>query len=232
MRATLLLLVALGVPAWANQTVWKWVDQEGVTHYSDRPMPGATPVQLRTSGNVATPPPAASSSGSTTSQEPSPAGALYTDFEILRPAQDETIPNTGGQVDVNLRLSPALRPGHSIFLYLDGRLLEGLPTDAIDVTLTEVSRGTHTLVAVITGPTGRLQESAPVQFHVRQTSVAQPPVGPALRPAPRPQRTSNKPASSQPSYAALHGSQPDIDPATNAPRVRKSWLPELLQRRD
>ena len=46
MRTTLLLLALLAGPALAAQTVWKWVDSNGVTHYADRPVPGATRMEL------------------------------------------------------------------------------------------------------------------------------------------------------------------------------------------
>jgi hypothetical protein len=78
----------------------------------------------------------------------------------------------------------------------------------------------HTLIAVIQDGRGnRIQESALVSFMVRQESVGQPPVGPALRPPPKPrgQQAGNKLPTSQPSYAALNGAQPKIDPRSNKP---------------
>jgi hypothetical protein len=120
---------------------------------------------------------------------------------------------------VRLRFEPALQPGHSIYLYLDGRLVEGFPPSALEYTLTEVPRGVHSLAAVIRDNSKTIQESPTVRFTVRQESVAQPPVGPALRPTPKPrgQGAANKLRSSQPSYAALNGQQSRIDPRTNKP---------------
>jgi len=218
MRTALLLLALLAAPAFAGQTVWKWVDEKGVTHYADRPVPGAERIDLTVTSradSVATPPPAA------TASRPQQAPATsYRNFEIWQPGDQDTVANTGGVVEVRLRFEPSLQPGHSLYLYLDGRLIEGLSTTAQDFTLRDVPRGLHTLVAVIQDDRGtRIAETAPVRFTVRQESIAQPPVGPTLRTPPktRAQQTGNKLPRSQPSYATLNGAQPRINPRTNLP---------------
>ncbi len=61
-------------------------------------------------------------------------------------------------------------------------------------------------------------------FTVRQESVAQPPVGPALRPPPKPTPrpgASNKLPTSQATYAALNGGRTAMDPVTNRSVVTK-----------
>lgn len=226
MRTALLLLLALAAPpfatlALASQTVWKWVDDKGITHYSDRPVPGATKVELnagtRTDSSASGAPPVTSSS-----KQPAPAaGPAYRNFEIWKPRADEAVINTGGQVSVSVRVDPALQTGHRLHLYLDGRLVEGFPENTTDYELKEVPRGTHTVVAVITDSRGtRVQETGRVTFTVRQESAAQPPVGPALRPPPKPRTAAvNKLRTSQPTYAQLNGALPKIDPRTNAPVV-------------
>lgn len=186
MRITLLLLALLAGSALASQTVWKWVDDKGVTHYSDRAVPGATRMEL--SGGSKS-----SSAPSSSSFDPPPEAAAaepvaaYTEFTIWQPSDSETIANTGGAVTVGIRLEPALKPGHSLFLYMDGNLVQGFPENALSFDLQGVARGTHSVIAVINeSGNKRVQESAPVTFFVRQESVAQPPVGPSLRPPPKP----------------------------------------------
>lgn len=226
MRTSLLLLALLSGPVFAaGQTVWKWVDANGVTHYTDRPVPGATRMELSTGSSAAAP---AYSTGSTTST-PEPSGPPYQTLEIWKPSPDESIVNTGGQVTINVRIEPALRSGNSLFVYLDGRMLD-FPGNTQSFELTDISRGTHTAVAVVTDSRGnRIQESAPVTFHVRQESIAQPPVGPSLRPPPKPQpRAGNKMQTSQPTYAALNPAAPPapkIDPVTNRPVTKAAPKP-------
>lgn len=226
MRTTLLLLALLAGPVLASQTVWKWVDENGVTHYADRPVPGAVKMEISSGTSSSTSSSNSFGSASNAATQPANAGPVYRNFEIWKPANDDTIPNTGGQVTVNVRVDPALQPGHSLYLYLDGRLVEGFPANTVSFDLKDVPRGMHRVLAVINDGRGtRVQETEAVSFTVRQESVAQPPVGPALRPPgskpqPRP-RASNKLPTSQPTFAALNGGRAAIDPATNRPVVTK-----------
>lgn len=222
MRTTLLLLVLLAGPALASQTVWKWVDDKGVTHFSDRPVPGATKVELQGGNSSGTA--AESQAPSEPSSPPADAGPIYRDFEIWQPGNEESFVNTAGNVAVNIRLEPGLQPDHSLYLYLDGKLVDGYPGNTLSFDLNEMPRGTHTVLAVINDGRGqRVQETAPVRFTVRQESIiARPPVGPSLRPAPKPPRPgAAKQLTSQPTYAALNGSRAQIDPVTNKPVVTK-----------
>lgn len=186
LRIAMLLIAALGTTVQAADGVWKWVDAQGVTHYADRPVPGAVQVDIKVQSYSA---PSAGSSNQPRSPETAnqPPAAPYRSIEIWRPAADETIINTGGQVTVRVRLDPTLSPRHTIAIYLDGRQFTQLPPGAVDADLTNVPRGTHTAIAAVLNERGTpLQQSAGVTFHVRQESVAQPPVGPTLRPPPKP----------------------------------------------
>jgi hypothetical protein len=182
MRTALMLLALLAAPALAGPTVWKWVDEKGVTHYSDQPIPGAERVEISGVSRADS----VQSSPATRSQPPAPAVTSYRNFEILKPANGDTLPNTAGVVEVRVRFEPGLQPGHSLALYLDGVRVQDFPSGAQEHTLREVPRGSHTLVAAIHDQRGtRLQETS-ASFTVRQESIAQPPVGPSLRPAPKP----------------------------------------------
>ncbi|HEU4652822.1 MAG TPA: DUF4124 domain-containing protein [Steroidobacteraceae bacterium] len=184
MRTALLLLAMLATPVFASQTVWKWVDDQGVTHFSDRPVPGATKVEISSSNRSEAQP---SSSRSTYSPPSPPADAQYQDFEISTPAEGDVLINTGGQVSVSIRLNPRLNAGDTLALYLDGRLVEGFPDNATEYSLTNVARGQHSVLARITDTGGReVKTTGSVHFTVRQESIAQPPVGPALKPPPKP----------------------------------------------
>ena len=229
MRTTLLLLVLLAGPALASQTVWKWVDEDGVTHYSDRPVPGATRMEVAGGGgkqsNSTYSAPSSPDAG--TQQKPTANVRPYADFEIWKPSPDEVIINTGGSVQINVRVEPVLQAGHDVALYLDGALVQGYDGNTTEFNLMEVPRGEHTAVAVITDQSGqRIQETPSVHFTVRQESIAQPPVGPAQRPPPKPRpNLSNKAATAQPTYADLNGGRQQMDPATNRPVVTQKTLP-------
>lgn len=217
MRTALYVFLALtALPAFAGQAVWKWVDEKGVTHFSDQPVPGATKMELNSSSRSSaepapsyTPPP----------QTTRAIGPPYARFVIESPQQDESIINTGGKVSVRLATTPAISAGHNVTLYLDGARVEDYPPYATGHDLPNVPRGTHTLKAVVSDQQGSvLQESPTTTFHVRQESVAKPPVGPTLRTPPkRTSNSGNKMRSTQPTYQALNGGGAQIDPDTNMP---------------
>jgi hypothetical protein len=216
MRTALYVLLALAAgPALAGQTVWKWVDEKGVTHFSDSPVPGATKMELNSAPRsspeptpIYTPSPAAER----------PTGPAYSRLAVESPQQDESIVNTGGKVTVRLAATPALASTHVVTLYMDGARVDG-PPNSMSFDLGEVPRGSHTLKFTVSTQDGQLiQESPTTTFHVRQESIAKPPVGPAMRPPPKsPTRAGNKMRTTQPTYQALNGGRAQIDPNTNLP---------------
>ncbi|HEY0684456.1 MAG TPA: DUF4124 domain-containing protein [Steroidobacter sp.] len=216
MRTALYVLLALAAPAFAGQTVYKWVDEKGVTHFSDQPVSGAEKVELSGGANRSadsapsyTPPPP---------PEPVKKGPAYSRFVVESPQQDETFVNTAGVVSVRLASSPPLDGNHLVSLYLDGAPVKDFPSQGTSYEFSGLSRGSHTVKAVVSTLQGmKVQETPAVTFHVRQESGAQPPVGPNMRPN-KPKRTAgNKLPTEQPTYAALNGSMPKIDPRTNRP---------------
>ena len=216
MRTALYVLLALAaVPAFAGQAVWKWVDEKGVTHFSDQPVPGATKMELNSAPRSSTEPTPTYTPPQTTTR---PTGPAYSRLAVESPQQDESIINTGGKVTVRLAMSPALAHGHIVSLYLDGARVEDFPPNAMAHDLSEVPRGTHTVKVVVSSQQGQMiQESPATTFHVRQESIAKPPVGPALRNQPKPRTSGNKLRTKQPTYQALNGGRAQIDPDTNLP---------------
>ncbi len=188
LRIPLLLLAVLGSTVQAAEGVWKWVDSQGVTHYSDRPVPGAVRVDIKVQSAPAPEAEVVPVSGSAAAaRTATPAQPPYTELEVWKPASEESVVNTGGVVQVRIRLEPAIRPRHTLALYLDGKRIENLAPGALEVDLQDVPRGTHSLVASVFDDAGKLvQQGQQVVFFVRQESVAQPPVGPILRPPPKP----------------------------------------------
>ncbi len=170
------------------EPAYRWVDEEGQTHYSDRPFPGATQIELATSGALAVRPPVLQPSGQpvpVTPAAPDPA-AQYAAFNVLAPAQQETLWGTGGIIDVSVQVSPTLLPGHHLGYFLDGELTD-LGARSAQFQVPEVYRGIHTLQAVILDGAGsEVLRSLAVTFMVQQTSVNFPQNrnNPASRPPP------------------------------------------------
>src|SRR5271154_5682613 len=110
-RILWLVLGALAASAATAAVVYKWVDGDGVVHYSDQPVPGAEKIYTSSSGKIgkATPSSAAGNPGAQ-----KPAGSLYFErIAIISPAPEQTF--FGDEViTVSLALAPELGPNQTI----------------------------------------------------------------------------------------------------------------------
>ena len=165
------LLAAFAVQA---AVVYKWVDADGVVHFSDQPYPGAEKIYTSssTAGTVTSAP--GSAGGPRQASKGAVAGGLnYAEFAIVSPSNDQTF--FGDDViAVHLNLTPALKPNQSITWHLNGKQLE-FPPDATSFPLPHLDRGAYTLAATITDQeTSESQSSNSVTFYVRQPSELAP----------------------------------------------------------
>jgi hypothetical protein len=171
-RAIFVLLGLLACGA-ALAQAYKWTDEDGVVHYSDRPHPGAERVDLVESTRR----PPTTARRSTTSAAPSTDDAAtdtvepfsYESLEVAAPAPEETLWNIEGVLNVSLALSPALQPNHQVRVYFDGnpRTVRGTSFE-----LEEVYRGVHNIQAEVVDETGKLMiRSLPNRFYVQQNTV-------------------------------------------------------------
>lgn len=179
-----LLLVSLFCAAAFGQQAYRWTDENGQVHYSDRPAPGATQIELRgAQGYSPAVQPRAQQAAAESSQ---PTVREYTAFNVISPAQQETLWNIGAVLNVQVELEPGLQPGHHLGAYLDGQLIDVRATTT-QFQLPDVFRGTHTLQAVVLDASGEeLLRSLAVTFMVMQTSLQNPnnPNAPAAPSAP------------------------------------------------
>ncbi len=183
MRAITLIFIAIVAANTAAATeLYRWVDEQGRLHYSDRPVEGAETVTLGTTPAPArAPAPAAASRPAP--PRPDPAAAeqtapvAYKSVGILSPAEDEVLWNIGSVLTVKVDVQPGLQPGHRIVVRYNGQTVADWPAEATTHQITEVYRGTHTVaVSVIDAGGNPLAASEPVTFHVKQTSILKPPV--------------------------------------------------------
>ena len=183
-RYVILLVAFFGVVA-AYGEVFRWVDEDGVVHFSDRPVEGAETVELQEAQTFSAPPvnrPGRTADVDADSEAETGEEEGYSGLRITRPGQDEVLWNTGGIVDVQVDAEPSLQSGHSIQLFLDGQMVATLDGGQTSGQLTDVFRGTHALRAEIHDAAGNgLFRSVPVSFTVQQTSV-QNPNNPNIRP--------------------------------------------------
>lgn len=173
-RPIFVLLSLLAASAVLAQA-YRWVDDDGITHYSDRPHEGAEKFEL---SKYDRPPPAPRKR----TTQPAPLQTLEQlqqeqarfRYEVLRisaPGAEETLWNIGGTLNVSLAVTPALQPGHRVRVYFDGKAQF---VNGATFQLQEVWRGVHNLQVEILDETGKLMiRSQPNRFYVQQNTVTQ-----------------------------------------------------------
>jgi hypothetical protein len=166
--------------------IWRWIDANGVVHYSDQPVPGAVKVNTapapRPSGSGPLPPPPPE----VPRPEPRPEVFTYSRCVVESPPNDETF-HYVQPLTVSLAIEPGLQPEHRIQMYVDGAPRADWPAQGTAYTLPEMYRGTHTLQARIVDAASRVICTGPtVTFHVQQTGLLSPQSPLRPQPAPRP----------------------------------------------
>lgn len=180
MRIRLFIIaLTLSVSGPALAQAYKWVDESGVVHYSDRPEPGAEVLDLPgRPAPIAAPAARTPAEGDPAApEEPAPG---YESLSVATPAAEVTLWNIEGTLDVSLSLQPGLKPGHQVRAYFDGepRMVSGT-----SFQIDEVFRGVHNIQVEVVDETGQmLIRSRTNRFYVQQTRVVgQRPAGPAPR---------------------------------------------------
>jgi hypothetical protein len=159
-------------------TVYKWVDDDGVVHYSDQPHQNAQKLQVRdvqtyraSAGDTA----AAATPGVPTA----PAAASdtqrnYQGCAVVQPGDNQEFASLDA-LNIVVQTDPVLRPGDQIYVSVDGAPLNnGQPTGA-QLTLSPVDRGSHTIQAQVRGSDGAVRCQTPsITFNVHQPSLLNP----------------------------------------------------------
>ena len=164
--ALLLCLLPLAAGAAA---VYKWVDADGVTHYSDQPFPGAKKVTIESAQTYSAPPPPAVTAPARAA--PPASTKPYSLCEIAIPTTDQVY-FAVQSVNARLRVQPDLRAEDRVVVVYDGKRMPEISSSGGAFTLAPTYRGTHTVGAIVEDSHGAPQCTAPpVTFHVRQPSI-------------------------------------------------------------
>ncbi|MGB0955432.1 MAG: DUF4124 domain-containing protein, partial [Panacagrimonas sp.] len=135
------MFACLSLPATAQ--VYRWVDKDGVVHYTDKPpQPDATPVDLPPLHRMA---PAEEVKTEVLVDE-APVAAptpINVELEIISPEPDQTYRSAERLVPVELALNSPLPDGYRLRYLLDGLTKADEPADALSVVLLNVARGAH-----------------------------------------------------------------------------------------
>jgi hypothetical protein len=184
---TFIALFAVLTAGVAMAQAYRWVDEDGVVHFSDVPVEGAELIQLPSDNRVPRPAPVAAARTTPQAQQATepPEVFQYESIEVVAPAPEETLWNIEGVLNVAVRVVPALRQGDQVRVYFDGQ--ERLTSSSTSFTIDEVYRGVHNIQVEVIDTTGQmLVRSLPNRFYVQQNSIAQATAGPRPpRPVPR-----------------------------------------------
>ena len=163
----------LAAPLWAT-TVYKWIDENGVVHYSDQPHTDAQKIHVQAAQTYKSADSAAAPGSAPAAPAAQPPPALYQGCALSQPADDQTFTNVDS-LSIVVRTDPALHQGDQIFLLLDGLALNNGAATGTQFTLAPIERGTHTVQAVIRDRDGAVRCQTPgVTFNVHQPSVLGP----------------------------------------------------------
>ena len=166
------LLVMASAAAWAQSTVYESRDKSGKV-YSDKPTPGAEPVDLPPPNVVSMPQPAPVA-------PPAPASApAYRSLVFVSLTQGGTIHSNTGAFDFSVRAAPALRSADRFRISLDGTLLPGsYRSPNLHVSEADWGRAArsdnveHTLqVAIVDGEGKVLISSDTISFYAQRATV-------------------------------------------------------------
>lgn len=169
-KRPILLVVGLLASTAVAAQAYRWVDENGVVHYSDRPQPGAEQIVLP-EANTTTVRRYPQADSGVEEEEPREEEApfRYDSIEVASPGPEETLWNIGGVLNVSVALSPGLQPGHQVRVYFDGepRMVTGT-----SFQIQEVWRGVHNIQVEILNAGGELMiRSRTNRFYVQQNTV-------------------------------------------------------------
>ena len=163
-----LLLASLAATAaslaLAQGEVYKSRDAQGNVIFSDKSSGSAEAVKLPPTNTI---PEVAAPQGQAPSAAPVGAAGGYT-LAIVSPVDGQTVFSATATLDVGVSVAPALQPGHSLRLLLDGAPA-GLPQQG-SLTLEGLSPGPHTLQVQVLNDSGEIvQGTGPVTVQMQRS---------------------------------------------------------------
>lgn len=171
MRNFIIIIGLLVAASAVAQEAYRWVDEDGIVQYSDRPEAGASEITIQVVRPSSQPTPLAASKQATAAatEEQATEPFRYTRLEVATPAAEETLWNIEGLLTVSLSLEPALRSEDQLRVYLDGAVQN---VSGTQFQLQNVYRGSHVLQAEVVDAQGQPTiRSQGRTFYVQQNTI-------------------------------------------------------------
>ncbi len=148
---------------------YKWRLPDGSIEYSDKPpVQGAERVELKP---LVTYTPSAVPAPSTPPEtEDAEEEDGYDSFNISSPVNEAAIRDNAGNITVSFTITPGLVEGHAIDIIMDGQTVRRSTGGA--VTLSNVSRGSHHIHAIIVDQSGtEIARTDTITVHLKRASA-------------------------------------------------------------
>lgn len=190
---TLLSLSFVSLPLCHAQTVYTWVDDEGVRHFSDSP--GHERASALTLPEVDSPPPQpefdaaepvpstdhSNAQADARSQEatsaPSEHAASPLQVTIISPSDDQAVRSNSGRLTIQGEANRKLAIGEQFQLLMNGQPFDA-PTHRPNWSLTNVDRGSHSFIIQAFRDGKLIASSNPITVHLQRVSTAAAPSAP------------------------------------------------------
>jgi Domain of unknown function (DUF4124) len=154
-------------------TTYRWVDAQGVVHYSDTPQPGAEKLQIQPAQTYQAPTQGAGANGASGASD-GPGADSYRACRIVQPTGEQSL-FSPDHVPVSLQLDPALHADDQVTVTFDGQPLQPTDESGLRFRIDSPDRGTHTLAATVRDPSGKVVcSSPPLIFYVQRPSLLSP----------------------------------------------------------
>lgn len=173
-RIPLVVLLALALTSSMvmGDPLYKWVDQQGNVHYSDKPQPGAKKLKLAPASTFTAPvpgeAPGATDSDHQFSDDQASGSdkqkAAYTEFKIASPQANEVLWNVTS-VTVTVSVQPGFQSGDKVTITLDGKVVE---SDTGTATFDDLERGEHSVSANLQAADGTVMVAQPITFFIQR----------------------------------------------------------------
>lgn len=184
MKLSLLLLATFvylspSLTTAADVKIYRWVDEDGKTHFSDTAIQGTQEVEVKSNNLLAeedAQPPTSNSADpfavtEEKSSETKTKAIIKYQATILSPEDDKALRSNDGSINIHVSVEPEKENSQTLQLYLDGKKL-GSPQMSSTIRALNIDRGTHQVQVKLLDEDGKqLAKTQIVTVHLLRASV-------------------------------------------------------------
>jgi len=175
---TTLICLSSSLTNAAEVKIYRWVDENGKTHFSDTAIPGRLEVEIKNNNLLETDdiqPPTSSADPFAVAEEKSAEADVKAIINyqatILSPEDDKPLRSNNGTIDIHVSVEPEKENTQTLQLYLDGKKL-GSPQISSTIRALNIDRGTHQVQVKLLDEDGKqLAKTQIVTVHLLRATV-------------------------------------------------------------